>query len=122
MGIVFVDMMAYNFVHYGEGDEDIPGVDETINDGYGMDTDIDLPSLNCQPGSTGSYSGYYDNEGEAIDAYRSLRTRMKNYLYWVLIKATLGPAVALMMFISSLRFITGLAGAEVDMSALGRLV
>ena len=43
-------------------------------------------------------------------------------VFLVLVKGTLGPIVAVLMMVSGIRYLTSLAGAEVDVSALMRVV
>ncbi|MFH1393441.1 MAG: hypothetical protein ABII71_02540 [Candidatus Micrarchaeota archaeon] len=117
LGILFVDMMAENFISY---DGEIDWVAADIDDPYHPDESIGISDFECEPAQSGTLGN--PNEEEAERVYNNMRAGMKEYLYWVLIKATLGPIIALLMFMSSLRFMTSLAGAEVDMSALARLV
>ncbi|HID73171.1 TPA: hypothetical protein EYP38_04465 [Candidatus Micrarchaeota archaeon] len=117
MGIIFVDMMADNFVSYNG---EIDWVPADIDDPYHPESSISISDVECRPEQSGTLGN--PNEEKATNVYDNMRAALKEYLYWVLIKATLGPAVAILMFISSLKFMTSLAGAEVDMSGLARLV
>ncbi len=60
------------------------------------------------------------NEQTAIDSYMSLRQSIKGDLNAIMIHATMGPIIALLMFITSLRTLTSLMGAEVDVSGIAR--
>lgn len=62
------------------------------------------------------------SENSAVTSYKGLRQDIKSYLYVILVQATLGPVLALLMFAASLRALTSLAGAEVDVSAITRFV
>lgn len=62
------------------------------------------------------------NDEKAAYAYCKMREDIRKYTNLVFIKATLGPVIALLMFAASLRAITSLAGAEVDVSAISRFV
>ncbi len=62
------------------------------------------------------------NEDRALGAYLGLRTDIRSYLAIMLIKATLGPVIALLLMMVGLRTLTSLAGAEVDVTALSRFV
>lgn len=138
LGILLVDMMGENFISYGEVDSDGDGVfDGEI---HGLSADIDEPyhpesTMDIGVLDTGfDFDGeeYYvcdaanvffgENEERAVGAYHVMRENTRMYMYVVLIKATLGPITALLMLITSLRFLTGLAGAEVDISALAKVV
>jgi hypothetical protein len=71
----------------------------------------------CDGGDTGD-----DNADAAISVYESLRDDMKTIVFLVLVKGTLGPIVAVLMMVSGIRYLSALAGAEVDVSALMRVV
>jgi hypothetical protein len=77
-------------------------------------------SAYCDPGGTNV--GSFSNEARAIETYYELKSAIKRYLFLVLVKGTLGPAIALLMLISGIRVISAISGAEVDVSALARLV
>lgn len=130
MGILAIDMAGENFLSYEDGErEEIPGVDFTIDDDYhDVAGDIGCDFLDgltnddyvCDAGKSGSV--YSSNEGAVVDLYRAMKSDIRKYLYMVLVKATLGPIIALMMFVMSLRFITSLSGAEVDVSGLAKVI
>jgi hypothetical protein len=61
-------------------------------------------------------------EDTAFAAYLGLRQDIRKYLYVMMIQATLGPVLSLLMFAASLRALTSLAGAEIDVSAITRFV
>ncbi len=63
-----------------------------------------------------------NSEDKAVASYLGLRQDIPTYLYVILVQATLGPVIALLMFAASLRTLTSLAGAEVDVSAITRFV
>jgi len=62
------------------------------------------------------------NENKAVAGYMSLRKDIRAYIYTIFIRATLGPILALLMVMASVRALTALAGAEVDVSAISRFV
>ncbi len=107
VGILFVDMLGDSFL----GSAEVTGYTSTVASLSGVD------SSPCSPGDTSD-----GNSDTAIGIYNKLRTDMKSYIFLVLVKATLGPIVALLLMISGIRAITSLAGAEVDVSALGRVI
>jgi len=109
LGILFVDMLGDSFL----ASSDASGYSTTVSSLSSVGSAADL----CEEGNTGD-----DNSDSAISVYKSLRTDMKSFLFLVLIKATLGPIAALLMLVSGIRFVTAFAGAEVDVSALGRVI
>ncbi len=131
LGIILVDMMAENFISYGDDPEQTLGwVGEDINDNYTDDGELaaSLSSIDeeyvCEPEISGTLpaGGELNNMQRAKRVYNQLRGDMKKYVFVVLIKGTLGPVIALLMFISSLRALTSLAGAEVDVTALTKVI
>jgi hypothetical protein len=109
IGLIFNDMLGATFL-------DPPGTD---NDALSAPYKA-VPqsvSLSCNPGDTGP-----DNENNAVGGYHTLRTNLRVYLFTMLIQATLGPVLALLMMSTGLRTLTSLAGAEVDVSAISRFV
>jgi len=103
-GIIFVDMLNEQF-STSPAAEDYNGSPEAI-------------SADCEPGRT--YTG--SNEDNAIGVYTSLKENIRKYLRVVLLKATLGPVVALFLFIGGLRALSALFGTEVDVSIIARFV
>jgi hypothetical protein len=63
-----------------------------------------------------------NGEDKAVATYIGLRQNIRGYLYAILVQATLGPVISLLMFAASLRALTSLAGAEVDVSAISRFI
>jgi hypothetical protein len=109
MGVIFNDMLAATFLDPAGTEED------SLSDPYeGTPAGI---SLSCNAGYTGS-----GNEDNAIDGYNNMRGNIKKYLFTMLIRATLGPVLSLMIMAASLRALTSLGGAEVDVTALSRFV
>ena len=105
VGILFVDMLGDSFLA------------SDYAAGYESATSLGSIDPSCRPGDTGDY-----NSNEAIDVYNGLRGDMKSFMFLVLIKATLGPVISVLMMISGIRFLSAIAGAEVDVSALARVV
>lgn len=127
LGILFVDKFGDAFTDsvskLGSGNPDRAyiekpaDVDPDCNPGKTMGGVLGTAlSFNADPTSTES------NEDAAIATYNALRRNIRNYLYLVLVKGTLGPAVALLMMVGGIRVLTKVAGAEIDVSALARLV
>ncbi|MBD3209997.1 hypothetical protein GF318_01295 [Candidatus Micrarchaeota archaeon] len=126
IGIIFNEMLAETFQDSSEDH-----IDEYPPDGVSAD----IPE--CNPGDTkaphlaveivtlglGSLTDLGDsNEDQATSAYLNLRRSIRSHLFTILIKATLGPIIALLMMTSSIRALTHLAGAEVDVSAISRFI
>jgi hypothetical protein len=61
-------------------------------------------------------------EDNAVATYQNMRNALDSYLYILMVEATLGPVIALLMFAAGLRALTALAGAEIDVSAISRFV
>lgn len=142
-GIIFTEKLYDTFVSNDDYLEDyvpecIPKPDLLVDvDGYsmtcasgwtcrlpdGMDAaDAMCPSsfgvhFDCNPGDTGR-----GNANDAINGYNIMRSSLREYLVVALLKATLGPVISLLMMASSIRALTALAGAEVDVSAISRFV
>lgn len=62
------------------------------------------------------------NEQNAIKAFNMLRADIRRQLYTVLIQATLGPVISILMVAASIKALTSIAGAEVDVSAISRFI
>ncbi|MBI5046620.1 hypothetical protein HZC07_02715 [Candidatus Micrarchaeota archaeon] len=73
--------------------------------------------LECQAQDSG-----IQNENAAVSSYNLLRADLRKYLYVILIEATLGPVLALLVTMASIRALSAVAGAEVDISAISRFV
>jgi hypothetical protein len=112
-GIIFTDYFSDAFLKY---DGSITGVDASIVTPYKPGSG-NLDVEGCTPGDTGT-----TNEDGAIETYDAFRDSIRAYLYNILMKATLGPVIALLMFVGGIRAISALGGAEIDVSALGRVV
>ncbi len=87
--------------------------------------DLTLPSLDgiCRPGdyvnADNTYS--YRNAGEAQRVFSELNNRIYYYLYTFLVEGTILTVVSLVTFISALRWVSRLAGSDVDVFALARI-
>ena len=97
----------------------------------------DVVVLECNPADTGpsplglkiatfGLAGLNDlddsNDGNTIGTYYQLRSKLKEYLAIMLLKATLGPVLALLMFALGVKTISTIAGAEVDVTAISRFI
>lgn len=117
-GIVFNEMLVATFM-----------ADATASSGYAASptsvTIKECSATETKPGQ-GSFKcgevGDDTNDEKAVKAYCDLRISVRSYLKTMLLQATLGPVIALLMMMASLRALTSLAGAEVDVSAISRFV
>jgi len=76
------------------------------------------PEISCgDPGSTSR-----TNEDKAVEAYGVLETFIPSYVYSALIRGTLGPILALLLVAASIRVLSALGGAEIDVSAISRFI
>lgn len=127
-GIIFVDMLNEQFAE-DPSSSDYQGTPEVID----VTCDPALISPEGARVATGLTMGVggliatageetRSNEERAVDAYKDLREELKKYMYVVLLKATLGPVVALLFFIGGVRALSALMGAEVDVSVISRFV
>ncbi|MBI5228294.1 hypothetical protein HY988_06905 [Candidatus Micrarchaeota archaeon] len=150
IGVIFNDMLAQNFLVATDlakvkNPEKYTCLDAQKNS-YSCVKDY-LPDNNpielstCNPSNTGSSPvgrifgaistlgtseiGDFnkgDNEDRAIGSYIALRRSIRSQLFIILIRATLGPVLALTLVAAGIRAITALAGADVDVSAISRFV
>ncbi|MFH1785712.1 MAG: hypothetical protein ABH842_04755 [Candidatus Micrarchaeota archaeon] len=60
------------------------------------------------------------NDNKAKSSYMDIRTGIKAYLKSILLRATLGPVIALLIVAGTIRGLSSLMGAEVDVSAIAR--
>jgi len=139
IGVIFNDMLGATFL-----------ADTAKSAGYDPTSAPDVQVKSCNPGDVTTtpffvdlgaasgaekaYSGISDwmsgggvcdgdnNEDRATCAYGTLRLGLRNYLYIILLKATIGPALALLMMAASIRALSALGGAEIDVSAISRFI
>jgi len=90
---------------------------EGMDESQAMCPSAGTASPECQPGDTGS-----DNQNDAVNTYNVLRSSMREYLLVALLKATMGAVIPLFIMVGSIRALTAVAGAEVDVSAISRFV
>jgi len=62
------------------------------------------------------------NPGKAINVLAQLRGVIPFYLFPALIYGIITPAIALLIMVASIRVIAGIAGADVDVSVLSRVI
>lgn len=108
-GVIFNAMLAATFA-----------ADTTASSGYPAAPAI-ITIAECKPEQTALVVGE-SNEDRAVKAFTDLRSNLKTYLFQVMIMATLGPVISLLMLAGSIRALTSLAGAEVDVSAISRFM
>ncbi len=109
-GIVFVELLEEEFDYYLSEVSENPEAE-----GIYLDPLEDISISGCNPGNP-----WGDVGGGAVSTYNSMRLSLKQYIYLMLIKATLGPVLSLLLFIGGLRALTTLFGAPVDVSAITR--
>jgi hypothetical protein len=151
IGIIFNEMLAETFISKADDatSEDKSKVEEyeptmqwgsaikgcnpadTDTPGFGINlvgiVDGQLVSVNQEVLGTAALPSVLamideTNEDKAANSYMNLRVSLRSQLYIILIKASLGPILALLLMASSIKALTSIAGAEVDVSALGRFV
>ncbi len=108
-GIIFTEMLAATFIASPDYSDYSGGTSITIDE--------------CNPSNAVSQTGgLTDNEETVIDAYHQMKMAIRGWLVSALVKATLGPVVALLLMVTSIKALTSVAGAEVDVSAISRFV
>ncbi|MEW6723164.1 MAG: hypothetical protein AB1324_07910 [Candidatus Micrarchaeota archaeon] len=106
MGIVFNKVLVDTFIA------------SPSSSGYnaGISTSIE----ECDPGDVFGAGGGEDEKAAGI--LHNLREDLRKVMFSVLAKATFGPVLALLMMMAGLRALSSLAGAEVDVTGMARLV
>ncbi len=111
-GIVFADMLHEEFEYQVTASDAPAHLSESeiyLEATAGIDV-IECDAANPWGGA----------EEDAVTTYNRMRLELKKYIYIMLVKATIGPVIAILLFISGLRALTALFGAPVDVSILGR--
>lgn len=104
LGIIFNEMLAKTFENTNPPDY----------------TGVSLGSISeCDPGSPSSIL-LDSNEDNVKEDYMDLRNGIRGQLSVVLLRSTLGPVIGLLIMMASLRGLTSLMGAEVDVSSIAR--
>lgn len=104
LGIIFNEMLAQTF-------------DDNVEEPYKSEYNGSMPNMgSCVPDST----VVDNNDDAAASTYEDLRDGIKAYLKAVLLRSTLGPVIALLIVAGSIRGLTSLLGAEIDVSAIAR--
>lgn len=118
-GVLFSQMLSVTFYNNTAASAGYTGAPSaSVPSCEPMDSDpSDKGTFSC-----GSLSSSGKNDEKAAYAYCSMKADIRHYVNDVLIKAILGPVIALLMFAASLRALTSIAGAEVDVSAISRFV
>jgi hypothetical protein len=111
IGVIFNDMLGATFLSPPGGSAD----DNALVAPY--KESLEGVSLDCNAGDTDEA-----NENDALEGYHAMRANLKVYLNTLLVQATLGPILALLMMSTGLRTLTSIMGAEVDVSAVSRFV
>lgn len=108
MGIVFNQMLVDTFLA------------DPAGSGYDGGMTASVPE--CDPDDV-LFSGLGESQAEkAIGLMYDLRDDLRKVVFSVLVRGTLGPVLSLLMMAAGIRAISSLAGAEVDVSALGRFI
>ncbi len=108
-GVIFNEMLYVTFNNDALSGDYHSGPTPSIPECNAMDTGASILG--------GGESG---NVGNADSAYMSMRQSIKADMNVIMIHATLGPIIALLMFIASLRTLSSIMGAEVDVSGIAR--
>ncbi|MFH1221830.1 MAG: hypothetical protein V1492_01960 [Candidatus Micrarchaeota archaeon] len=128
LSIVFIDPTADAFA---EKNSDYNYLDE-----FNSKTGFLSPSFSigepqskfagCSPGDTpnslGSMTGLSSNDDAALGLLNDMAAHIKKPLFLVLVKGTLFSIIYLFIFSTSIKYLSMAAGAEIDASALGRLM
>ena len=131
-GIIFTDMLGQTFINDERAEEYLPedyaSVSFDCNPGDTRVEAIGAGGLNL-PTTVRTFDPNLfhndlmtSNEVNAINGYSGMRTNIRKYLYIILVQATLGPVISLMMVAGGIKALTSVAGAEVDVSAISRFV
>ncbi len=107
IGIIFNQMLADTFAADASSSKYTKAMSTTITE--------------CDPDDALITLGNGEDQ-KAINVYDSLRTDLRSILFGVLVRGTLGPIISLLVMIAGLRALTSLAGADIDVSAIGRFV
>ncbi len=109
IGILFNQMLVDTFMA-------IPANQATYSGG--ITTNVE----ECDPDNV-VFAGAFGTEGEkAGNVLDSFLADLRRVVFDVLVRGTLGPVLALLMMTAGIRALSSLAGAEVDVSALGRFI
>ena len=94
-----------------------------MHDGEGAEMAADPSKISEYDSSSGEGTGIEGNEANAMHILQDFSgNAMEYYIYQVLIKATLGVIIAVLVTVLSIQRISAIAGTEMDMSVLSRLV
>ena len=129
-GIIFTDMLGQTFIADDRATDYLPQnyaeIEFSCNPGNTRPegwTDIAMPlSITTLDPDLLSGELMTDNEINAISGYSGMRSNIRKYLYSILVQATLGPILSLLMVAGGIKALTSVAGAEVDVSAISRFV
>ncbi|MDD5171782.1 MAG: hypothetical protein PHF60_01980 [Candidatus ainarchaeum sp.] len=124
-GIIFNSMLAETFLADSVASADYPSSPQgvTIMECEPLNTRGSIgDSIVTAFASLGTNIDTDSNEGKAAQAYKDMRGSIRSYLYVLLIEATIGPIIALLLMIGSLRALSVAAGTDVDVSAISRFV
>jgi hypothetical protein len=108
VGILFNQMLVDTFL----------AAPQAAGYGGGVHTSIE----ECDPDDVafaGVGKSQNEKAGEVLDSFAD---DLRRVVFSVLVRGTLGPVLALLMMTAGIRALTSLAGAEVDVSALGRFI
>jgi len=114
-GIIFTEMLVETFIASEQGE------------GYNVDmwsesADLILKCNAADAGNAGLGSVGHDNTDKAQETYDNLARTIRSYTVIILLRGIFGPIISLLMVITSIKAITSLAGAEIDVTAISRFV
>lgn len=86
-------------------------------------SDLKLPSPSCDETDYGTFGGgiSYGNLNNAVGIFNGLEQKINVYIYLFLIRGTMTTVVSVLALYASLRAVSKVAGAEIDLSALARV-
>ena len=122
-GVVFNEMLAVTFAGSSSFGEYSSPASGGINECNAADVSAySIDSININGATYTPTDPLNSNEAGAIQSYSGLRMDIRSYMYDAMIRATLGPVLALLMMMAGIRAIGAVAGADVDVSPIARFV
>jgi hypothetical protein len=118
LGIIFNEMLAQTFEDSANAAEYTGTLSSSISEDY--ECDGDNTGNNVYAEALELVGLKESNNDLAKGLYGEMREGIKSFLTVVLLRATLGPVIALLIVMASIRGLSSLMGAEVDVSAIAR--